>query len=69
MAEGFDRITETAKRVFEVIKPLHRWEQEITLEVANSMRAHYWVTMSDDGARLSRPDASLTPEKDNPLSV
>jgi hypothetical protein len=65
MAEDkFDLVVETAKKVFEVIKPLPRWEQEIALDVANNIRAHYWVMMPE--AERARLKHSHEPSVDRP---
>lgn len=46
--ERFDVVVEAAKKAFEAVSRLHRWEQEIALDIANSMRAHYWVSLPED---------------------
>lgn len=41
-----DAIIETARRIVEMIKPLGRWEQQVALDMANSIREYRWVTHS-----------------------
>jgi hypothetical protein len=40
MASEFEHLYEAAEQVIALIAPLKRWEQEIVLDIASSLRAH-----------------------------
>ena len=50
--EEIERVIKKAKQVLDVIAPLSRWDQEVVLELANTLRGCYWVNHPKDDPLL-----------------